>query len=92
LHSIVAWLDLHSTKAGNEFVNSVFASLGDLARTPGLASPKQFRNRKLKGMRTWSVPGFRKFLIFYRVLSDAIEVIAIVHGSRELRSLLRKRL
>jgi plasmid stabilization system protein ParE len=88
LHSIVRWLDLHSTSAGDRFVDSVFKAFDDLARMPGLGSPKSFRSRRLAGIRSWSVPRFRRFLILYRIHAEAIEVVAVIHGSRNLRKIL----
>ena len=41
---------------------------------------------------SWYVAGFRGYLILYREIPDAIEVIAIVHGSMNLTRLLKKRL
>ena len=92
LHSIVAWFDHFSTSTSDRFINAVFTSLAGLAEMPGKGSPKQFRSRKLHGIRSWSVPGFRRFLILYRTLPEAIEVLAVVHGSRHLRRLLLSRI
>jgi len=64
----------------------------DLAAMPGKGSPKQFRSSLLEGVRSWQVPGFRKFLILYRPISDGIEVLAVTHGSRKLRALHLSRL
>jgi plasmid stabilization system protein ParE len=91
LHAIVAWLDQHSVHTSDRFIKAVFSALEDLARMPGKGSPKHFRSRRLTGIRSWAVPAFRKFLILYQPISDGIEVFAVVHGSRHLRSLLLKR-
>jgi plasmid stabilization system protein ParE len=45
----------------------------------------------LRGIRTWRVPGFKKYLIIYRPINEAIEVLAVLHGSRNLRARLRER-
>jgi hypothetical protein len=36
----------------------------------------------LKGVRRTKLPGF-PYLTYYRVLSDRVEVIAVLHGSRD---------
>ena len=88
IHAIVAYLEQYSMNVADRFSEAVFAALDDLAAMPGKGSPKQFRSRKLEGIRSWSVPGFRKYLILYRTVPDAIEVLAVTHGSRSLRKLL----
>ena len=91
IRSVVRYLDTHSVSAADRFVDAVFAALDELALMPGKGSPKYFHSRRLAGVRSWSVPGFRKHLILYRSLPDAIDVLAVTHGSRRIRSLLMGR-
>jgi toxin ParE1/3/4 len=91
MHSIIAWLERYSAAAADRFADAVFEALDGLAVMPGKGSPKHFRNRRLEGVRSWAVPGFRKFLILYRLTPHAIDVLAVTHGSRNLRALLLKR-
>jgi hypothetical protein len=59
---------------------------------PEVRAPKPFKLKVLKGMRSWAIEGFPKHLIYYRIVGDVIEVIAITHGARNLPALLRKRI
>ena len=88
LRSIILYLEQSSAPAADRFVDAVFRAFDDLAAWPGKGSPKQFRNARLEGVRSWSVPGFRNHLILYRPLPDGIDVLAVTHGSRRIRSLL----
>ena len=92
LQSIVSFLDEHSESAGDRFLDAVFPAMEELAAMPGLGSPKHFRSKQLEGLRSWSLPKFRKFLILYRPITDGIEVFAVTHGSRDLRKLLLGRM
>ncbi|HLL89725.1 MAG TPA: type II toxin-antitoxin system RelE/ParE family toxin [Tepidisphaeraceae bacterium] len=93
LHAIVQYLEQHSgTVVANRFADNVFATLDGLAAHPGRGSPKQLRSRQLVGVRTCAVAGFRNHLIFYRHEADAVVVLAVVHGSRNVRALLLDRL
>jgi len=40
------------------------------------------------GIQHWAVRGFESHLIFYRDTEEALEVIRILHGARELESIL----
>ena len=51
---------------------------------------RPWRNKKLRGMRSWRVDGFENFLVFYRD-EGAIEVYGVLRGSRRFEHLLRKR-
>jgi plasmid stabilization system protein ParE len=91
LHAIAAYLDQHSIATSNRFISETFAAFKDLAMMPGKGSPKSFRSARLAGVRSWSVPRFRNFLILYRQIPDGIEVLAVTHGSRKLRAMLLQR-
>ena len=69
-------------------MDAVFAAFDDLAAMPGQGSLKQYRSTRLAEVRSWLVPGFRNHVIFYRPVAGGIEVLAVAHGSRRIRSLL----
>ena len=45
--------------------------------------------RRLKGLRKWGVRGFRNYLILYRVGNETIEIVRVVHGARDIPTLLQ---
>lgn len=45
--------------------------------------------RILRRVRVWPVPGFRRFLIFYRVTPKTVEVIRVLHSARDVPRVLR---
>jgi len=36
----------------------------------------------------WPVPGFRNYLIFYRIAADDIQILRVLHAARDLESTL----
>jgi toxin ParE1/3/4 len=76
-----------SIDASDNFLYAAEEAFRDLAAMPEMGSPREFKNPRLKGLRMWSVPGFRKHLIFYLPKEDGVEVIRVVHGSRDLAAL-----
>src|SRR5439155_20311647 len=88
IHSIIAFLEQDNLRIAEKFRVAVFAALEDLADMPGKGSPKHFRSKQLRDVRTWWIPGFRKFLILYKPVADGVDVLAIVHGARRLSKLL----
>jgi plasmid stabilization system protein ParE len=44
----------------------------------------------LEALRLFRVIGFERILVFYRPLDEGVEILRVVHGSRNLRALLRR--
>lgn len=51
----------------------------------------RLKHEALKSMRVFRVGGFERMLIFYRPESSGIEILRVVHGSRNLQALFRRR-
>jgi len=43
---------------------------------------------RLSGLRKRSVIGFRNFLVFYHIERDLVEIIRVLHGARDIPSVL----
>lgn len=63
------------------------ATIRQLADNPGIGHPFRFRRGRLGGIRAKQVNRFRHYLIFYRGCADGVEIIRVLHGSRDLGSL-----
>jgi toxin ParE1/3/4 len=81
-----------SEETGYRFVDSVQTTLKHLATSPGIGSPKRYATPGLSEVRSWWVAGFPNHLIYYIPLPDGIDVLAIMHGSRDVERRLRERL
>ncbi len=57
---------------------------------PEVGVLRSFRARGLREVRIWPVPGFRRFLIFYRVTPSVVEVIRVLHSARDIPRVLKK--
>ena len=62
-------LDYYQTEAGLEltlrFFGAVEEAIDFLYRYPDAGSPKEFSNPRLKGLRSWPVPGFENIQVYY---------------------------
>jgi toxin ParE1/3/4 len=63
----------------------------DLALHPLLGSPRAARQFRTRGLRTWRVKGFAKYLIFYRPVVHGVEVLHVLHGAQDHARILRAR-
>ena len=76
-------------ETAERFLDSVSNTLEELARMPRMGVLRRFRNPSFGDVRMWRVKDFRKYLIFYRLLGDGIEVLRVLHGARDIESLFR---
>ncbi len=55
---------------------------------PGIGHRWSSADPRLADLRIWRIEGFEKHPIFYRPAADSIEVIRILHGARDIDSVL----
>jgi toxin ParE1/3/4 len=84
---IAYYIAENSLEASDRFAEALDAAYEQLADMPGMGASREYGNPKLKGMRMWPIPGFQKYLIFYRATDTELQVLRVLHGSRNLQSL-----
>lgn len=80
----------NSLEAAVRFLENTESTLRYLAENPGIGCPFESDNPELANLRFRRVKGFPNHLIFYTDHTDAIEVVRILHGARDLDTELRK--
>jgi toxin ParE1/3/4 len=88
LREIVDTLSLQSGATAERFLAAVARGFEFLQSFPHAGSRVPMRRRRFASYRVWRVPGFRSYLIFYRVRNRRIEVARVVHGARDWQSFL----
>jgi toxin ParE1/3/4 len=84
-----AWYITHAGQAvADRFDEAVERALQALLATPGIGAPRPRANPALRGLRMHPVRGFESHLIFYRPITDGIELIRVLHGAREIEAIL----
>lgn len=78
-----------SAALAQRFLESVAETLEDLRSTslPGMAWISD--HPRLSEVRWSSVRGFKNYLLIFRLDSGRLEVIRMVHGARDIETLLR---
>jgi toxin ParE1/3/4 len=77
--------------AARRYLIALEAAFKRLARFPEVGAGCHFKRPELTGIRHWPVPGFSVFLVLYRVTEDAVEVLSVVHASRDVEAVLGRR-
>lgn len=70
------------------FAASAEMTFQKLAAMPTLGAFLDTKLLKAPGIRTWTVKGFERYVILYREISGGIEVLRVVHGSRNWEELI----
>ena len=83
-----------ATKAGPElghrFLLAAHETFSLIARQPEVGWHPRLKNPLLASLRVFRVSRFEKMLVLYRPSPDGVEVLRVIHGSRNIVALLRR--
>ncbi len=77
-------------EVGHRFLLAAHDTFALLATQPNMGWQSRLKYPGLEGLRVFRVTGFEKILILYLPLLDGVEILRVVHGSRNLQALLRR--
>jgi len=72
---------------GARFLECLYETYEMIASMPELGELYHFRDPAMKDARVRRVKKFSNYLIFYRIESDRIEVLRVLHGARDYMNL-----
>ncbi len=78
-----------SLETALRFYDAASSTFDKIASMPGMGERWPSADPRLAGLHVWRVQGFEKHLIFYRHAADAIEIIRVLHGARDVESVLK---
>jgi toxin ParE1/3/4 len=82
LSEIGDYFDERNDTLSQRFYERFWKTVQMLTSSPNLGERCRFRNPAVKGMRVWQVDGFSNYLIFYRPKDDELQILRVIHGSR----------
>lgn len=86
-----AYLALHAgLDIALRFSEKTEQAFSILAANPHIGWKPRFRHHELGRVRVWHVPQFERWLVFYSPTNDGIEVLRVLHGSRDLERILKE--
>ena len=77
--------DKRSLNASDKFLKTTEDTYKQLAEMPGLGVLRDYDNPVYAGMRMWPVHQFSKYLIFYRVTDEEIEIVRVFHSAQDIQ-------
>lgn len=70
--------------AADRLLEAAEATFKLIAKTPDIGSQRSFR--KITGIRSRAVTGFRNYLVFYQTRGEAVVIVRVLHGMQDLPS------
>lgn len=84
LPHIYASIARDNPAAAERVLDAVEATFDQLTRQPESGVTYRSRNRNLPDVRMLPVIGFANYLVFYRIETDEVRILYVVHGARHL--------
>jgi toxin ParE1/3/4 len=78
------------TETGHRFLVAARETFALLSTQPQTGWPLRLRNPRLASQRVFRISGFEKMLVLYSLVSSGIEIVRVIHGSRDLVAFLRR--
>lgn len=79
-----------SPETGHRFLVAAHETFLLLTTQPAMGWLARLQDPRLKTLRVFPVNGFKRTIILYRTAPDYIDILRVVHGSRNLQALLRR--
>jgi toxin ParE1/3/4 len=89
LHEHFNYLAQTNEDLAFRFFDAARQTFAALARLPGMGQIYDGGAEDILNIRRWSVKGFKKYLIFYRYDDEMLEILRVIHATRNLEPLLR---
>jgi toxin ParE1/3/4 len=90
LIELADYLSEDNPDAAYRFLNAFESTIEQLAQFPEIGTRRYFQHAELSNIRMWFVQGFKNYLIFYRVLDDAIQIVRVLHRTRDIEAALEE--
>jgi len=75
-------------ETAERFLDQLMSTFETLAQMPSMGVLCGFRRPATRRLRRWPVRGFENWLIFYQARRDGVEIVHVMHGARDIESLL----
>jgi toxin ParE1/3/4 len=79
-----AHIAAESSVAAERFQEALSQAFERISTHPGIGAEWSAIAQAVPGIRRWAVRGFPNHLILYRVMPERIDVVALLHGARDL--------
>ncbi len=87
---LAAYIGRDGVAAADRFLDACEATFELIAEAPHIGSIYPTKNSRLVNLQVLRVRGFPNHLTFYLERENSIEIVRVVHGARDLDTVLQK--
>ena len=77
-------------EVGHRFLIAAHQTFTLLASQPEMGWHPRLKHPDLASLRTFRISGFERMIVLYRLISDGVEILRVIHGSQDLSRLLSR--
>jgi toxin ParE1/3/4 len=85
---LATYIGRDNVAAANRFLDACETTFEFLSESPQIGTIYRTKNARLAALRVFRVRGFPNHLTFYLERASGIEIVRVVHGARDLETLL----
>jgi len=82
------YISFDNLDAGDRFLYAAEATFQRIAEMPGIGRLSGFSNPAIAQIRQYPIKGFNKYIIFYQISPETVEVVRVLHGAQNLEFIL----
>lgn len=86
MFEIARYIAASNFPAAQRFIKATEKTFRQLLKNPALGFAGEYQLASGEELRRWPVEGFRNYQIFYRDRAEGIEIVRVLHGSRDLET------
>ncbi len=87
LLELAEYIARDSLASAGRFLDAAEAAFDLLSDNPQMGTQCSFPNPRASGIRMWTIRGFESRVIFYRPIQDGIDVVRVIHASRDIEKI-----
>ncbi|KJH71694.1 type II toxin-antitoxin system RelE/ParE family toxin [Aliterella atlantica] len=88
LLEIATYLAADNLNVSDRFLVAAEATFNKIGKMPEIGKTCQFSHPQLANIRQQPIKGFKNYLIFYRFAASEIEILRVIHGARDIPTML----
>ena len=88
---LAAYIAPTNLPAALRFYDAAQAAFDLFARMPRAGPRFEPQIASFPELRFWPITGFRNYLVLYQPVEDGTEIIRVIHGARDIATVLRQR-
>jgi len=88
LELIWTYIAQDNEQAADRVIEAAYRLCAILGDHPELGRAREFSQTALSGLRSFVLTDFPKYVIFYRAKGEAVEIVRVLHGARDINKIL----